>query len=340
MSIHKTSIVFPIHQVRVPHQADPAPTGLGLAETVRPFIRTKAPMRLGLLFSILGLAPLLGGCPNKNNEEAIIAEPKRIAVPPQKVGASLEFDFMKQGDQLIIQAITVPEGLEELTCTVAGVAYPSCLDGIAISGLRPGEHQLTAVYRVNGRALVKSYFFSIQKDGYVAPPSEDSPQESFFIHPMGVTLDFKNNSPVKISDGLKFEFGYAMPANCEPRLMCKRPGGEKVACAAAPDAQSFRLLPHEIAVGLQSITVQGICANAPEDTLSRSNTLTFSFYGVQDDYETLALRKFEAGRFSLFTPERLIDCFGKITYECQVDSISPYETCPNLQELVEQIISL
>ena len=276
-------------------------------------------------FCSLPIVLLLTACPTDKKEVEIEQENPTIKVDT-KPETDLYIDFsIEQQDKFVsIIPTKIPRSLSSLRCFIDAVEYNDCLNGLYVSSLKEGDHELLAIYEVNSLSYSDHFYFSLKDDGLADTGDSDNPVAPFIIHKVGTSEEFTNNQAVIESKDLDFEFAISTPKSCTPRLMCSNIDDFWYQCSKER-VRKFSVPAHRLFLGQQTLKVKAIC----EGTEQESNIETFSFYGVSESYQPLGLRTKALGRFTLVEPERPLDCFGTITSEC-LESGTEFEPCSNL----------
>lgn len=277
---------------------------------------------IGLFVLLLTL-----GCPQENDQtpspttrkanKVVYIENKSTSV------GTLEFEFSQKNGFLVATPTRIPEGIEQLTCSILGESYNQCISGLAISDLKSGQHVMKVTYSLADKLHSREFYFEIEEGQIIDTLDSDQLETPFLI---SSTSSLPKNAPVTVSEGLELEFTFTAPDQCEPSLLCARGNNRWTRCSK-PSARRIQLSPHELVKGYQVLHVKVVC-NGEE---LESNTIEYGFYGVTENYTRLGLKRVNQGKFALFLLERDVDCFGEVSFECNTSSTNKFSACSNLQ---------
>lgn len=237
----------------------------------------------------------------------------------------------KDGDKIHVVVEPLPHDTVAVTCRINQDPEVDCRNGLVMQGLKEGRYKLVVTFVMASGRKEEVREFAVQgntvTEGTTTSGNVGQEDIRFNLGLTGASANWQNNEAVFRSKPLAFEFALDSNQACLAQILCSFTTDVWALCDYA-NKPRLDIDPREISEGFQKVTVKAVC----DQPKIESKVIDLSWFGVEDDYQTMALTRRMINRTAHYQLVKQNDCLGELKFECGTGTSGAFAACVNVRD--------
>ncbi len=239
-----------------------------------------------------------------------------------------ELIVVEQSGKISIKPEYLPEKVTSVSCKVNDISVESCSDGVILTNPNDGSYFVSMIVETASQDFNLQKRFNILGGKLFFPNRNDQESSDWFILAAD-DFRFKDYSAINIDKYLTIPLQIDTNRSCQAKFYCNQTQDMWSLCHTESIA-TLTIAPQQMVKGFQVMKVQAKCGERS------SNIIDLHWFGVDENYQKLAVSKRTINQWTHFSLAKASDCTEQLSWQCRnsenESDTESFDPCINLME--------